>query len=84
MESLPLPQIDQDLCTGCRRCVEVCPPQALAQIAGKAMLFYPERCTYCTVCQEICPEGAIDLPFLIVFGKKDSDKQQIPQNCLDD
>jgi formate hydrogenlyase subunit 6/NADH:ubiquinone oxidoreductase subunit I len=64
----PLPRIDAVLCTGCERCVEVCPVGALAQVNGKATLLYAERCTYCALCEEICPEGAIALPFLIVFA----------------
>jgi ferredoxin len=65
----PLPKIDPKLCTGCHRCVDVCPTQALIQLDGKAVLRYPERCTYCSACEEVCPEGAIALPFLIVLAK---------------
>lgn len=64
----PLPTIDHRLCTGCRRCVEICPTQALAQMDEKAILLHPDKCTYCMACQDICPENAIALPFAIVFG----------------
>ena len=64
----PLPVIDQKLCTGCHRCVDVCPTQVLVQVAGKAFLAFPERCTYCTACEDVCPEDAISLPFLIVLA----------------
>ena len=63
-----LPRIDAARCTGCERCVELCPTQALAQVADKAVLLYPDRCTYCTLCEDICPVNAIALPFLIVFA----------------
>ncbi len=66
----PLPTIDPKRCTGCHRCVDVCPTQALAQVAGKAFLAYPERCTYCTACEDVCPEDAIALPFLIVLAQQ--------------
>lgn len=69
MSQDPLPQINRDLCTGCRRCVEVCPTQALDQFLGKAYLRFPEACTYCTACEDLCPEGAIALPFLIVLAQ---------------
>jgi NAD-dependent dihydropyrimidine dehydrogenase PreA subunit len=64
----PLPTINQNLCTGCHRCVDVCPTQALAQVNGKAFLALPARCTYCTACEDVCPEDAIALPFLIVLA----------------
>ncbi len=68
MTPYPLPTIDHGRCTGCRRCVEICPTQALAQIGEKAQLLHPELCTYCVACQDVCPENAIALPFLVVFG----------------
>ncbi|MBX3013132.1 MAG: 4Fe-4S binding protein [Caldilineaceae bacterium] len=68
----PLPIIHLALCVGCHRCIDSCPTQALAQIAGKARLAYPERCTYCLACENICPEAAIELPFLIVFATGES------------
>lgn len=62
-----LPTIDQELCTGCHRCVDVCPTNALAQVNNKAFLRYAEKCTYCIACEDVCPEHAIVLPFLILF-----------------
>ncbi|MCB0002578.1 MAG: 4Fe-4S binding protein [Anaerolineae bacterium] len=64
----PLPTIDQALCTGCHRCVEICPTRALDQRKGKAFMRFPDLCTYCTVCEDICPANAIALPFLIVLA----------------
>ncbi|MFN8488679.1 MAG: 4Fe-4S binding protein [Caldilineaceae bacterium] len=68
MREVPLPRIDQSLCTGCHRCVDICPTQALAQADGKAYLRDVDRCTYCTACEEVCPVNAIALPFLIVLA----------------
>ena len=68
MATLPLPRIIAERCTGCARCVEICPVQALASVHGKAELVRPERCTYCALCEDLCPENAIALPFLIVFA----------------
>jgi formate hydrogenlyase subunit 6/NADH:ubiquinone oxidoreductase subunit I len=70
MSGNPLPRIDLDRCTGCHLCVDICPTQALTDVAGKAMLLYPGHCTYCTVCEDVCPENAISLPFLIVLGSR--------------
>lgn len=64
----PLPSIDQNLCTGCRRCVDICPTHALDQTGEKAYLRYPDLCTYCTACEDVCPVNAIALPFLILLA----------------
>ena len=64
-----LPRISAARCTGCQKCVEICPTQALAQVDGKAELSFPERCTFCALCEDLCPENAISLPFLIVFAE---------------
>ena len=64
----PLPTIDHARCTGCHRCVDACPTNALDQRDDKAYLRYPDFCTYCTACEDICPTQAIGLPFLIVFA----------------
>lgn len=77
--SIPLPEIDPMRCTGCHACVDVCPTRALAQIDAKAALVHPDACTYCTACQDICPEGAITLPFLIVFAKPSPPHHQTPE-----
>jgi formate hydrogenlyase subunit 6/NADH:ubiquinone oxidoreductase subunit I len=66
------PRIDRLRCTGCERCVDICPTQALANVNGKAVLAFPDRCTYCTACEDVCPEGAIALPFLVVFAPSQS------------
>lgn len=60
-----MPRINQNLCTGCKACVETCPTSALAQVKGKAVLAHPESCTYCLACEDLCPVQAIELPFLI-------------------
>lgn len=65
----PLPIIDSARCSGCGICVDTCPTNALGMVGDKAVLVTPDACTYCTACQDICPEYAIDLPFVIVFGK---------------
>ncbi|MBW7883640.1 MAG: 4Fe-4S binding protein [Caldilineaceae bacterium] len=76
MDNVPLPVISPERCTGCERCVEICPTGALDQVQGKAVLLYPDLCTYCTLCEDICPTNAIALPFLIVFADPDSGAEQ--------
>ena len=63
-----LPEINEALCTGCGECVSVCAPHALALAAGKAILARPDLCQYGGSCEPSCPEGAIQLPYQVLFG----------------
>lgn len=62
------PSIDEELCTGCGDCVSVCPAEALALRAGRALILKPEDCWYCGECEEMCPVGAISRSFEITFA----------------
>ncbi len=53
-----IPQVDQEACTHCGRCAEVCPWHAIAVVGTKALVF-PELCHGCGSCTLACPEGAI-------------------------
>lgn len=48
-------EIDQELCTGCNRCNEVCPTSAISVSPekGKAEINY-DFCTFCGQCVQIC------------------------------
>jgi len=50
--------IDPDLCTGCGRCVTVCPADTLSLVGGKARVTGAESLS-CGHCEAACPEGAI-------------------------
>lgn len=50
--------VDAARCTGCGRCVEVCPTGAITITAGKASIA-EDLCTGCGACADVCPEGAI-------------------------
>lgn len=63
-----LPRIARDVCTGCEKCVQICPTHALAQHDGKADLVRPRDCIYCALCEDICPVDAIELPYLVIRG----------------
>jgi formate hydrogenlyase subunit 6/NADH:ubiquinone oxidoreductase subunit I len=65
---LALPQIDLARCTGCSRCVQLCPTAAVTVIDGHAAIIRPEACTFCEVCESYCPTGAIGRPFSVVFA----------------
>jgi MinD superfamily P-loop ATPase len=55
---LPVPVIDQDRCSLCKKCSEFCEYSAL--FVGKdRVLVYDEMCHSCGGCMLVCPEGAI-------------------------
>ena len=55
---LPVPQIDQEKCTCCGKCAEICAFNALA-VLGETVLTFPELCHGCGGCSYFCPEKAI-------------------------
>jgi len=57
-----IPVIDEDKCTGCGNCVEVCPPSALLLTNDKAAL-EEEFCEECGFCAAECPTNAITINF---------------------
>jgi len=54
----PVPEIDEDKCNYCRKCVEICRFKAIA-IFNETVLVFPELCHSCGGCMEVCPEDAI-------------------------
>lgn len=47
-------RIDQELCTGCRRCHEVCPVNAIEGIQGMPQQINSEKCVNCGQCVQVC------------------------------
>ncbi len=71
---VPIPLIDLDKCTFCKKCSDICRFNALA-VVGKKVLVFQELCHSCGGCMAVCPEGAItetgrELGFLN-FGARD-------------
>ncbi len=56
--SMPVPEIDKQKCSLCRKCVEICRFKVIA-IAGQTILTFPELCHSCGGCMLVCPEDAI-------------------------
>ncbi len=56
--TMPVPEVDETRCSGCRTCAELCAYNALVVI-GKHVLVFPHMCHGCGGCTLICPEKAI-------------------------
>lgn len=56
--AVPVPVIDEQKCTYCGRCSEVCAFNALVVLKSHVMVF-PELCHGCGGCAVLCPEQAI-------------------------
>ncbi len=55
--------IDEEKCTGCGDCVDVCPaePNVFEIVEEKAKRVHPEECIDCGACEDACPEEAVTL-----------------------
>lgn len=60
-----LPAIEPARCTGCGRCVAICPPHVLSLLAVRwekhAVLHDAASCTGCAACAVVCPLHAITM-----------------------
>lgn len=55
---LAVPEIDEERCTRCRVCTDICQFKAIG-IFGEVVMTFPEMCHGCGACWTLCPEGAI-------------------------
>ncbi len=64
-----LPYPDRDTCTGCGKCVDACPVEAMALVSAndparpkaKTVLLNNEICLGCGVCARVCPSRSISM-----------------------
>ena len=55
------PLVDQDKCSGCGNCVEICPSEVYQMEEDKSNPIYPEECIECWACVNHCPAESIQL-----------------------
>ncbi|KPK21893.1 MAG: hypothetical protein AMJ76_01455 [Dehalococcoidia bacterium SM23_28_1] len=51
--------VDEDKCTGCGDCLEVCPEEGAVVLQEDKAVINRELCTSCAACMPVCAEGAI-------------------------
>ena len=56
--SVKIPAVDEELCNGCRRCVDFCQFNALSYVKDKLIIF-EDICHSCGGCTLLCPEKAL-------------------------
>ncbi|NCC08090.1 MAG: ATPase [Clostridia bacterium] len=56
--SVKIPKVNNELCNGCRKCVDFCKFNALAYIKDKLIVF-DDVCHSCGGCILVCPERAL-------------------------
>jgi NAD-dependent dihydropyrimidine dehydrogenase PreA subunit len=61
LEGVATLQLDQSLCIGCGRCLEVCPHQVFALDGKLARLADIDACMECGACAGNCPVAAIQV-----------------------
>lgn len=54
-------KLDQEKCTGCGKCIEVCPHQVFALSEGKSFITDKDRCMECGACVKNCPFHALEV-----------------------
>ena len=57
--NIPVPKVNEDRCTYCGKCAEICVYNAIAVIKKKVLLF-SELCHGCGGCSLLCPEDAVE------------------------
>ena len=55
---MPVPEVDEEKCTYCGKCGEICQFKAIA-VVNENVLVFEELCHSCGGCMAVCPEDAI-------------------------
>lgn len=56
----PKPVFVKDICVGCGKCKEACPPKAIEMVNRRPKVDF-DKCIKCFCCQELCPKKAVEV-----------------------
>lgn len=54
-------KLNSEMCTGCGRCLEVCPHNVFKIEAEKTVIVDKDRCMECGACVKNCPFNALEV-----------------------
>ncbi len=73
-----IPRVNEEQCTYCGKCAEVCQYHAIA-VLGKKTLVFPQLCHGCGSCTAMCPEKAIsEIPAMMGMVESGLASENIP------
>lgn len=53
--------IDEEICIGCKKCIQVCPVDAILGAPKLMHTVISNECTGCNLCPPVCPVDCIDM-----------------------
>ncbi len=56
---MPKPIVNEEKCTGCSQCVDVCPVDVFEMKDKKSKVANGDECIGCRACENTCPSDAI-------------------------
>jgi iron-only hydrogenase group A len=72
LEPNPIVFIDQELCTGCRRCAAACPVDAVKGEQGQPQTIDADRCVNCGQCVQTCSSFVTDFRYAEGLSPKEA------------
>ncbi len=51
--------VDQDTCTACMTCVNICPMGVFEDTGGTVVVAMEDQCIVCRACEASCPSDAL-------------------------
>ncbi|MHA1684945.1 MAG: DNA-directed RNA polymerase subunit D [Candidatus Heimdallarchaeaceae archaeon] len=70
-QEYPVPKINEEQCSNCGNCVDICYRNVFEMIDNKCKVVNPTNCNLCRFCVDKCPENAISIekdPTSIIFS----------------